>query len=429
MQNLTTDVTIDPNFPHGEIWIWDSYDSTISVSGSAASVTIWGDFTGALHVEHDLMFLALGGSRAGLVDIGRDLGQLREWGNTAGDGVVNVGRNLGWVETLRSYGYIHVGGDFDSMRECYFNGAFEGVLEIEHDLRARLNFAWYLGGDALIHGSVYNAIEIHRMYWLPEYGKLKGRIIVDGDLQSSITIQGAMEDTYGDLSGGHIIINGSLAPVPGREIIRVGDGFAGTTEFICVDYDGWDASDWWNPAACIRLGPSGDPNIPCYEENTPALRLLEVTSCKGDMDNTGTVDFRDINPFVLALSSAQGYSTAFPGLGGTASDGYIGGSRVWHGDINANGTFGFDDINPFVALMSNPTCLPGPGDGGDNLVQDETENAGGGLSPEQTAAMLSSNVDPALYDRLVTLVSENVAQQDNEEEAAYWEAVYEALIE
>jgi hypothetical protein len=63
----------------------------------------------------------------------------------------------------------------------------------------------------------------------------------------------------------------------------------------------------------------------------------------GDLNCDGTVDFADINPFVLLLSNAPAWQAAFPGC------------PMINGDINDDGTYGqasFGDINPFVALLS-----------------------------------------------------------------------------
>jgi hypothetical protein len=51
------------------------------------------------------------------------------------------------------------------------------------------------------------------------------------------------------------------------------------------------------------------------------------------------------------------------------------------------------------------------------------------LTPAQMAAPLTENVDPADYDSLVTRIAEYVAQQENPDEAVYWEAVYNALVQ
>jgi hypothetical protein len=60
----------------------------------------------------------------------------------------------------------------------------------------------------------------------------------------------------------------------------------------------------------------------------------------GDMTCDGTVDFGDINPFVLAITDAAQYEAAFPGC------------YILHGDFNGNGVVDFGDINPFVAALT-----------------------------------------------------------------------------
>jgi aminopeptidase N len=64
---------------------------------------------------------------------------------------------------------------------------------------------------------------------------------------------------------------------------------------------------------------------------------------RGDVNCDGTVDFGDINPFVLLLSNESAWRAAYPGC------------PVLNGDINGDGTAGqasFGDINPFVALLT-----------------------------------------------------------------------------
>jgi hypothetical protein len=62
----------------------------------------------------------------------------------------------------------------------------------------------------------------------------------------------------------------------------------------------------------------------------------------GDMNCDGTVDFRDINPFVLALTNPAAYAVQFPAC------------NIMNGDINGDGAIGFGDINPFVNLLTAP---------------------------------------------------------------------------
>jgi hypothetical protein len=62
----------------------------------------------------------------------------------------------------------------------------------------------------------------------------------------------------------------------------------------------------------------------------------------GDLNCDGTVDFGDIHPFVLLLTSYQLYVDTYPSC------------LPLNGDIDDDGQINFADINPFVALLSNP---------------------------------------------------------------------------
>lgn len=65
----------------------------------------------------------------------------------------------------------------------------------------------------------------------------------------------------------------------------------------------------------------------------------ECTPLMGDLNCDGTVDFADINPFVLRLSNPTAYLAEYP----ICPDA--------NGDISGDGTVDFGDINPFVALL------------------------------------------------------------------------------
>jgi hypothetical protein len=60
----------------------------------------------------------------------------------------------------------------------------------------------------------------------------------------------------------------------------------------------------------------------------------------GDLNCDGSVNFGDINPFVLALTDPAGYSSAYPNC------------SLLNADINGDGSVTFGDINPFVALLT-----------------------------------------------------------------------------
>jgi hypothetical protein len=61
------------------------------------------------------------------------------------------------------------------------------------------------------------------------------------------------------------------------------------------------------------------------------------------MNCDGQVDFGDVGPFVMALSSPGNYAVTYPGC------------PILNGDISGDGLFDFCDINPFIALLSELT--------------------------------------------------------------------------
>jgi N-acetylneuraminic acid mutarotase len=61
----------------------------------------------------------------------------------------------------------------------------------------------------------------------------------------------------------------------------------------------------------------------------------------GDLNCDGVTDFRDINPFVLALSDPVAYTQQYPDC------------DTLHGDCNGDGLVDFRDINPFVAILAS----------------------------------------------------------------------------
>jgi len=74
--------------------------------------------------------------------------------------------------------------------------------------------------------------------------------------------------------------------------------------------------------------------------DTGAAYLFDLGCMRtGDLNCDRTVDFQDINPFVLAMSNPSAYAQEFP-----YCDAML-------GDINGDGTFDFGDINPFVELL------------------------------------------------------------------------------
>ena len=83
-----------------------------------------------------------------------------------------------------------------------------------------------------------------------------------------------------------------------------------------------------------------------FAEFTALLDLEPAppASAAGDANCDGSVDFSDINPFVLALSGPEGYYAEFADCNWLSAD------------CNADGAVDFDDINAFVACLIDGGC-------------------------------------------------------------------------
>jgi hypothetical protein len=75
-------------------------------------------------------------------------------------------------------------------------------------------------------------------------------------------------------------------------------------------------------------------------DSASAVWSFETTWAVGDLNCDGVVDFRDINPFVLALVDPTAWQSAYPDC------------DLLNADINGDGEINFGDINPFVVLLS-----------------------------------------------------------------------------
>lgn len=69
------------------------------------------------------------------------------------------------------------------------------------------------------------------------------------------------------------------------------------------------------------------------------LVVSAPAGCTGDMNCDGSVTFKDVDPFVKALSGQAAYEAAYPGC-------------IWlNGDIDGDLNVTFKDINPFVGVL------------------------------------------------------------------------------
>jgi hypothetical protein len=122
------------------------------------------------------------------------------------------------------------------------------------------------------------------------------------------------------------------------------------TEVGCSSYYDYLTNGYYDNVA-ITQGTSPD----CNANGTPdPLDIAFGTSldlngdgipdeCElhpGDLNCDGSVDFGDINPFVLALTNPAAWQAAYPDC------------PMLNGDISGDGSVDFGDINPFVALLS-----------------------------------------------------------------------------
>jgi hypothetical protein len=124
------------------------------------------------------------------------------------------------------------------------------------------------------------------------------------------------------------------------------------------------ALDWWtvdNGGVVFATGgdfglsgtigqPDASPVLMTGGVFTLAAGFWPVSySCAGDMNCDGVVDFRDINPFVLALTNWGAYLQQYPDC------------DIYLADINGDGYVSLTDINPFVALLTSaPMPIPCP---------------------------------------------------------------------
>ncbi len=88
---------------------------------------------------------------------------------------------------------------------------------------------------------------------------------------------------------------------------------------------------------------TGASNIVLLGKNLPPL-------ARGDMDGVYGINTDDINPFIKAITDANGYAERYTGLDANVL-----------GDINADGAFNVDDIGPFIDVFTGtPSAAPVP---------------------------------------------------------------------
>jgi hypothetical protein len=349
---------------------------------------------GQVTVRRDLSgYLGMGAALGGRVDV---------LGEVSGSGLVEIaGGDLA--------GSLHVG---QSLVGSVYVGHLSGTVAIDGDLS---------GGIFIPDGNLSGAVQIGgNMSGYVGVGydpnnltarDLSGTLTVGGDLNGNgIGVWGHLGDPNDPNMPGQIIVNGAFGNVQGDTRVTIHEEMVGSRSFVCFDYDGYDPNhpDRWGQYGLVSIDGTS------YTENTPAAMIFECTPCRGDCDNSGFLDFDDIDPFVLALSDPNGYAEAFPGLAG---------SIAFHADMNCDGLVNLDDINPFIARLScdpNEACSPycEPCSGGDLMAA------------PQLAAGMRAHVPAERLPALRAFAAQVIAHHHNRnqpQQRAYWQQVLAGL--
>jgi len=396
----------------GRLEVQGELSGTVRILNNLGGGEIAGDLMGAIHV---------GAHLTGNLDLFGDLGS----GPGLGALLIYGGQygNVHLTGTLRGAlfaggvaGDITIDGSVAPGASIEANSGISGNVQVGADMSGIIQVIGEAGvtGDVYVGGNLAGVFEVLPRPLNPEDpANLYGSLEIGRNLSGLISVQKELWDVNQDLSGGHIIINGAFES-SGR--IELGIGLHGATEFICVDYDGYNSSDWWDPNACVRIGL--EPPYEHFCGNTPAKRLWRVQCSKGDLTNDGTVDDFDIDPFVLALSDPPAYARAFPGMSG---------SREYHGNCNCQGGFDNFDIDAFTLRLTDwetyrcvyPGCDPclGPCSGG-----------GEGLGAQAVGELYKKSVAPERLPYVVDTAEFLAGWYKGAPRGKFWAEVHAALV-
>jgi hypothetical protein len=171
---------------------------------------------------------------------------------------------------------------------------------------------------------------------------------VKGNPQTPSQLLNCSPPTYSDIAGG-----GGGAGCIDADPLFVASGYWDGFVWVEGDYHLTAASpciDTGDPAYVPDVGELDiDGELRVWDGNGDGQPRVDMgadeygSSHAGDLNCDGSIDFGDINPFVLYQSNFPAWQFTFPGC------------PPQTGDINGDGTYGqgsFGDINPFVALLS-----------------------------------------------------------------------------
>jgi hypothetical protein len=126
---------------------------------------------------------------------------------------------------------------------------------------------------------------------------------------------------------------GDLHLLPTSPAIDAGDSSAAQAAGLVGDFENHPRFIDDPATPDTGAGPPPIVDIGAYE--------FQVGAGPGDLNCDGSIDFGDINPFVLYLSDVAAWQATYPDC------------PLQNGDINVDGSYpSFGDINPFVALLT-----------------------------------------------------------------------------
>ncbi len=366
----------------GDIWLPYPGDARYPMTGS---LTVNGDVSGEIAVGQLEGDISIAGDLTGPIYIGTEAG-----GDL--DGTIEIAGTLA--------DSINVVNQLDGTIHAL--GNVTGSIQVSGDMHGAIT----IGTDAASPANLTGTIDLG--------SHMKGVIRVTGDVVGDIEIAGDVEDPLGDLTAGHIIVDGTF--VDEANIIIVGE-FAGDTEYIAIDYDGFDLADSWESGAQVWIDSVS------YGGNTPAEHLWEITCQKGDMTNDGVVNMFDIDPFVMVINDElEDYEEDYPGLLGSVN---------FHADMNCDGDVDYFDVDAFSLRLLDPeeyceeyydpeTCYDC------DCAAEESLGGGGGGASELAAAFLEY-VDAERLPVIVDAAEELASYHADTPRGDFWAAVVEAL--
>jgi hypothetical protein len=157
--------------------------------------------------------------------------------------------------------------------------------------------------------------------------------------------QAVFFDLSADMTGPEVVLDAWKLVIDQQDLDYLVQVILGT-EYGDADLDGdVDAND--EAIVQAHLGQPGGWAAGNFDgDETVDADDLALFGHPGDLDCNGIIEFDDINPFVLAISSPEAYQASYPNC------------RLLNGDCNGDGLVDFDDINPFVVLLSAGAACP-----------------------------------------------------------------------